>query len=489
MGDFIYFRILRYLATDFLVYFIVAIECTGSHIFYFDFIIFQIVYAIRNVQKALHGESKVSTHDFKQFLKRHSVIPAENEDKPFVLGYDTKRTRKEPNVQKYEEDTFDFVCVLTTKRLLRNALNAKILHADSTYKTNWMGMPLHVFGVTDNHRVFHLIAMAFSTKEDRPHFEFCFKTIKEGILKLFDEEIRFPAFMSDACQALKNAYRAQFPDSLELVCYFHVKKAVKQRKFEKQTNRDLFMADLTQIHLCASLEIFEIATSLFLKKWQKEEKDVVDYFKKQWLSNSNKHWFAGAMPLTPSTNNGLESTNLRLKNDCDLRARAKINVFKNKILSALKMFSCEYKDEIKWMRWDVPITNQMWTEGLDWARSEKKIEVQPNNDSTIYYVPAAEVNVVSKKTLKTYNEKIWRDFSSFVDDWNSIWRVEMPNENLDGSTCTCPPYLKLYMCKHIVGIRLRLQTLDIPDHIEKVEKRRNQRGRPSRVPPALVRDR
>lgn len=188
----------------------------------FSYIYLQIVYTIQNIQKAINGESKISTFDFARFLKRHSRIPVQDEDKTFILGYDTKQTKGKPNIQKYEADKFDFVCVLTTKRLLKNALNAKTFHADSTYKTNWMGLPLHVFGITDNHRVFHLVALAFSTKENQQHFDFCFKTIKAGILDIFEVEIKFPAFMFDACQALKNAYRTHFPDLNQLVCFFFV---------------------------------------------------------------------------------------------------------------------------------------------------------------------------------------------------------------------------------------------------------------------------
>lgn len=187
--------------------------------------------------------------------------------------------------------------MLTTKRLLQYAIGANVFHADSTYKMNWMGFPVHVFGVTDHHRAFHFVAIGFSTKETQKEYSFCFKTIKEAILEILQIEISFKAFMSNAAPALKKAFAEHFPYALQLVCWFHVKKAIKMRSFKEQTNPDLLLKDITQLHLCASLESFNIASKLFVAKWNRKEGTVITYIKKQWLDAYYKYWFAGAIDL------------------------------------------------------------------------------------------------------------------------------------------------------------------------------------------------
>lgn len=355
---------------------------------------------------------------------------------------------------------------------------------------NWAGYPLHLFGISDNHGSFHLVAIGFSTRENQAQFEFFFKAIQEAIKKVYGIDIHFDAFMSDACLALKKAFKVHFPDAIQTICWFHVKKAIKQRAFTKQENRVLFMEDINKLHLCPSAESFDVGEKLLIKKWQKKEKAVVTYLKKQWLSPSNKCWFAGAISPGPSTNNAVEATNCRLKNDFDFRTRSKLNVFQQKVLRIINVFSCEYRDNIKVLKWDVPIRDAVWKDAVSWAKSNKKptADLNPVADCTAYYIPAGDGINIAKEALNAYVNKKWAVFDEFVEIRNSIWYVKLPTNNLDGSTCTCPAFLKENVCKHILGMRLRMQTIDVPDRINVVEKKQIKRGRPARIPPALVRE-
>lgn len=439
---------------------------------------------------ATNGESKMNIADFQEFIERHSEEPENNDDKPFVLDHFINIVPGRPNAQKYNADKFDFTCVLTTKRLLRNALTAKVFHADSTYKLNWAGYPVHIFGVSDRHRSFHLVAIAFSSKETQHEFAFCFRVIKEGIMDIYGIEIDFEAFMSDASGALKNGFLLHFPNVQQLICYFHVKKAIKQRKFQREENRMEFMKNLTNLHLCSSLEIFEIAVQLFVKKWINTEKVVVNYFTKQWLPLSYKFWFAGAIAQTPSTNNAVESTNARIKDDFDFRTKPKLNLFKRKIFHILEVFSGEYRDGIKMVRMDAPIKDKLWEEALQWAKSDKRVQpdTTTDHDYNVYFVPSGEAQTVSKADVKAFKEKKWTSFEQFVKITTKIWCVKMHKDDPNKSTCTCPTYLKEYICKHVVGLRIRLKTIDVPARIQTVENKNRKRGRPAHIPPALVRE-
>lgn len=439
---------------------------------------------------AKHGETKINTRDFIEFMERNSAVLGDDDDAPFVLDYHTDDVKGKPNPQKYDEGRFDFACVLTTKRLLKIATEGDVFHADSTYKLNWMGFPVHIFGITDRHRAFHIIAIGFSTRETQQTFSFCFKAIKEGILELFEEEVHFRAFMSDAAVALKKAYSEHFPNSLQLMCWFHVKKSIKARPFKDQRNRDPYLNDITKLHLCPSVQSFDIAWKLFVTKWHSKEKTVTNYVKKQWVQPYFKYWFAGAISLAPSTNNAVESTNRRIKDDFNFRTRCKLNVFQPKILQILNALSGEYRDGVKRVQWDVPMNDGLWNDGILWAHSKKKVEVvaEPEFDRKCYFVPAGETQAVSKAGLKKYVDQNWSDFSDFVINSSSIWKVQIPDNNMNASSCTCPCFLKIYMCKHVIGMRLRLQTLAIPEHLKKVEQSSSKRGRPAHARRALERD-
>ena len=77
-------------------------------------------------------------------------------------------------------DEENFRIVVTTKRLLRLATEARVLQADTTYKLNWHGFPVLIVGFSDANRVFHPIAMATTTKEESYDFQFIFYSIQLG---------------------------------------------------------------------------------------------------------------------------------------------------------------------------------------------------------------------------------------------------------------------------------------------------------------------
>lgn len=192
-----------------------------SSLYHFSSLLYrQILHIIKNAKKAIHDEARINTMNFQHFLEQMSPLP-DDDDQTFVLDYETEIKGGKPNLQKLNETSFNFTCILTTKRLLRNIFDAKVFHADSTYKLNWMGFPVHIFGISDLHRAFHPIAIGFSTNESKTQFAFCFKAIRDGILNIFNHEIHFEAFISDASQALRNAVAEHFPDFIHLQCWFH----------------------------------------------------------------------------------------------------------------------------------------------------------------------------------------------------------------------------------------------------------------------------
>lgn len=207
---------------------------------------------------ANNGPSKINLEDFIAYFEQHHEIP-DPDDQPFVLDYKTERITGAPSVQIFNESKFEFVCVITTKRLLKHAIDGKTMHADSTYKLHWMGYPVHVFGTTDFNKRFHLIAIGFSTRENADTFKFCFQTIKDGVKEMFDHDLEWNALMSDAAMAIKNAFEDIWPYTLKLTCWFHAEESMRKKNMQTARNKIPIMKDLKMLHLSPNVQIFDIA--------------------------------------------------------------------------------------------------------------------------------------------------------------------------------------------------------------------------------------
>lgn len=418
----------------------------------------------------------------------------ENEDSPFVLDYEFRLERGKPNPNVYNETRAIFTAIFSTKRLLRNACNSNILQADGTYKLMWQGYPLLVFGTNDKAKAFHIIAVAIASNENTSAYEFCFNAIKNCVLKIFHRDITFNILMSDAALAIKKAFSAVFPDSIQTVCWFHVRKSIQQKiksTASTASYQESILCDIDKLHLCQNGDVFAVASTMFVAKWNEKLPEFIKYFKKQWLSDSHQNWFLGATSHSPSTNNGLESTNRRIKDDFDMRDRSMLSVFKEKLLFMLNAISGEYRDNKKCMQLEVNTSNAMWLKGREWSLSEKRVKEikDPANKLTHYYVPAGENNNLADTDFAMFRNSNYNNFDVFVEKNFAIWKVSIPYDvtNFRQSKCTCPSFLKDYNCKHIIGIGLRMQLIELPTDIEQVERKR-KRGRAKKPGPALSKE-
>ena len=62
------------------------------------------------------------------------------------------------------------------------------------------------------------------------------------------------------------------------------------------------------------------------------------------------------------------------------------------------------------------------------------------------------------------------------------------SQNWRNSSCTCAIFLKSYVCKHVIGIAIRLGLAEAPLEAKNVPLgQKRKRGRPSRAKPALIR--
>lgn len=253
-------------------------------------------------------------------------------------------------------------------------------------------------------------------------------------------------------------------------------------------NKELILADISKLQLCHYIDVLDSACGLFLEKWVKDERAFVRYFQRQWLKDGTKNWFEGIGPFIPSTNNALESTNKRIKDDFNLRHRCSLTEFRARILSMMERYSDEYITGKRLMTNIINIDKEIWLKGREWAKSAK-IPYPKNRtaENNCYYIPAGDELSVSRKAVQVYEKLLYDSFDQFPLKYFEIWMVMLPKDmdSIADARCTCPSFFKRYMCKHIVGMCLRMKIFEFPSNYRQVETIRG-RGRPKKIGLALL---
>lgn len=472
-----------------------TLECSVCSIdlclIYFDenygriyFLNLQLKHAASHHKQQNYGAPKVTVEELKNWFDENKHIP-ENDDVAFIPAARFQNIISPPNAQQYVPDKMKFKALVTTKRLIKNAMDKSIIHADATYKLNREGYPLLVFGCSDKQRAFHVIAVAICDSETTEDYAFCFKEIENTAFRVLGQNVKFEVLVSDAAPAIKNGFDEVYPERETVTCYFHMKKRIDTfNQFKKKENKESIVRDIGKLQISPSRCAFEAATKLFEKKWIRKEKPFVEYFLQNWVKKNND-WFEGVRHFTPSTNNSLESFNDKLKRDFDFRGRPSFNQFKVKVFQIMHLLSCEYRDEVKSFKLEPKIDHAMWTKGMEWALSDANSIEGEDGEHVIYYIPGDAVDKIDDSDVEEYLRG--STFDELVNRMFSVLKICVYNKTQ--ITCTCCNFFKLYMCKHALGMGIRLKIYTPPDAINAVLNNiaKNKRGRPKKARSALER--
>lgn len=376
-----------------------------------------------------------------------------------------------------------FRIVLSTKNLLKQCIVTDILHADATYKLIWQGFRVLIVGTTDKNRKFHPICLTISTNERKADFKTTFQGIKSNLLSIFSKTFEPKILICDAAKSIQNAFREVFgEETIVKMCWAHAKKKIctKLDQTTKKNIRKHILEDIDALQSATSPEVFSAASELFLKKW-KDEKAFVTYFKKEWLIK-NPNWYLGAAPVSPATNNALESFNRVIKDHNTLRERIPLARF---LVVAEEMVTSWSQQATEETFATQPVLELCdWTTGYQWAKTDTKIRVvQSTPDSNTYLIPGKD----SPKNNQA--EKKFKHFDEYKKGYFSFWKVTLPNNQTDWITgcCDCPDFYRKYVCKHLIGLAIRLKFV-MPPLEAKAQPLglKRKRGRPTKARAALI---
>ncbi|CAF4737801.1 unnamed protein product [Rotaria sp. Silwood2] len=417
-----------------------------------------------NVKKCIE-----ELYNDEQWCEGNVEVPID-ENKAFAVSYKILYDNEEyEDNEDIEEDGNKFHIFISSVRLLNIASISSHLHADATYKLVWQGFPVLIVGTTDFNKAVHPFGLAVCSNETIKDFEFIFNSIQVGMQKINKDLLKPTALISDAADAIKNGFTNIFGSSYnQIMCWAHMKRKVNNRVCQiddKHIAKEI-IEDIEMLQLSNSTEVFKLASTLFVKKWnmnnkQKNESilDFMNYFYNEWLK-TNDGWYEGIQVYTPSTNNALEATNRTIKDDGTFRERHILSRFLTIASNIVNNWSIErditsIKGKI--FATEPTISLELWTLSYQWAKSTKDIICISNDSSKTYYIPARDLQSISQASLNKYKNKTWSTFNQFTKSFD-IWCMEMDNgSDWRKSKCSCPGFFKNYICKHVVGMAIRLK--------------------------------
>lgn len=267
------------------------------------------------------------------------------------------------------------------------------------------------------------------------------------------------------------------------MCWAHVRiNVVKQTSLlSNKKIKNEIMADLNLVQLSPDNETFKKSFELFCKKHVAEER-FLKYIKKEWIDKNGK-WYEGASWFMPSTNNALESSNRIIKDQHTLRERLPVSKFKVVLAEMVAGWSISYKNNLKIFKKIPTIDLPLWTSSYQWAKLNKKLIATKTGDLTVYNFAAKNENDLGE--MKKLED--WLSFDDYKLFGFNNWTIQIKGEDWRQSKCNCPAFMKKYICKHTVGLAIRLKYVKAPPEAKNVKmEEKRKRGRPSKAKKALL---
>jgi hypothetical protein len=263
------------------------------------------------------------------------------------------------------------------------------------------------------------------------------------------------------------------------------------KKIESMVNKseqEDLINDIEYLQLAQNERVFLKASNLFVKKWMKKQPSFIEYFHNEWLT-THSGWYEGVGNFTPSTNNGLEATNNVIKKEDTLRERLPLSRFKVLAFEIVEKWSKSYERGLNQYNDKQTISLELWTSGYQWVKSNKSILSTECDNLVQYYIPAGDETKITNVDIDVMKKMKWYSFDQYKNKAFNIWCATLPVDKfkwLDG-VCNCPAFFKKFMCKHVVGMAIRLNYCKPPPAAKNIPigtKRR--RGRPTKSKKALL---
>ena len=304
---------------------------------------------------------------------------------------------------------------------MENLSNNGIHHIDGTYRITTHGFPLIVYGISDQVGRFHPVSFMITSHETKEDFDLFYAGLIE-LAEIFDIEYDPEYIMQDACDASLNSIKEFFPEVIPLMCFFHVKKNVKDNiaadNMLPKEKRDELLKDFTVIHMSHNSEDYANNLKTFKHKYYKHHRACYDYCA-TWFTGKWSNWqIYHNKPGQANTNSNIESFNNIIKKKYTNRTKLSMKA----ALVALEKLVLSYS-----------------TEPLDF-------EIYPKFEMKT----KAYADKLVKKNFKKVGQNKYQ-YASLTTETAYIITTNNPQcHNM--CSCTCKTFVKSGVCMHVVAL-------------------------------------
>ena len=133
-----------------------------------------------------------------------------------------------------------------------------------------------------------------------------------------------------------------------------------------------------------------------------------------------------------------------------------------------------------------------WCAAYSWLRNKPKILITAT-EHPVYFVAASGQDDITENMADTYVQSFEEQHSVSLDEYKAlrlgVWKIIFNKDDYLQSTCTCRPFLKDYMCKHILGLAIQHRLVTVPPQTLNVPlDQKPRRGRPKKATDGYSRD-
>jgi hypothetical protein len=156
------------------------------------------------------------------------------------------------------------------------------------------------------------------------------------------------------------------------------------------------------------------------------------------------------------------------------------------LLSWIKKWSVEYSENQRSIKFKPKISWNLWREAHKFALVKRTMKMKETTNYFTCRVPSGDHTKITAENRDNFSS-----FEEFEEIGSNFYYVKIPREkeNYLNGTCDCPNFFKEYICKHILGIALRLKHAVLPKEVCNVTLgKKRTRGRPSTIKKALKRE-
>jgi len=183
-----------------------------------------------------------------------------------------------------------------------------------------------------------------------------------------------------------------------------------------------------------------------------------------------------------------------MKDEETLRDRLPLGQFldlvENSIVRGMSIERDPTTQNNKAWQWEPKVELKDYTCAYQWLSEKKDIVALYGK----HFVPAGtKIRLLESEVKAFWNRHTkctWRNFDVFALEESRIWYVELFDSNWKLGKCSCPHFLKHFMCKHLIALSasLELAGCSIPLSAKGIGLgQKRKRGAPSKAKPALIR--